>query len=117
MNPNPESLQLTRRQRRLRLIGGIILLVGLLGAGGVFWWGERALDLSADPATVGYARAQQRQMGLLFGGKWGGLSDDLTAALKRPGTQAVIILAVTGLAAWACFHSAKPLESDEPPAS
>jgi len=105
--PDPSSKQ----RARLRMIGVIVLLLGLGSAGAVYWLGTRSADSSDDPSIAGYAdatsRAESRQMGMLYG-KMGVLTEDLCNALKRPGTQAIIIAAISMLIASGCFYFARP---------
>src|SRR5579863_7784869 len=94
-HPGCELLAAARRRgRRYRIAAGIILALGVLGAGLVYWLGPRAPDYSGDPSMLGFNRAADRQMAELYG-KQGQLMEDLTDSLKQPGTQAVLI----GLAA------------------
>ena len=107
----------SRKQRaRLRIIGVIVLLLGIGSAGIVYCFGSRSADSTEDPLLAGYSeaqsRAESRQMGLLYG-KSGVLIDDLCDDLKRPGTQAIIIASVSALIASGCFYLARPLDSDD----
>jgi hypothetical protein len=108
--PQP-SVIARRRVRRYRLAGGLCVLLGLIGAGVVYWLGSRAADLSDDPAMVGFNRAEQRQLGILYGSQ-GALIEDLTNSLKQPGTQALIILAAAGAIAAGCFYFARILAEE-----
>lgn len=101
-----------RRAKHLRLIGVIILALGVAMAGAVFWQGNRNRDLSGDPAMQGYNRAERQQMGLLFG-KSGLWIDDFSDDLKQPGTQAVLITGASVLTASLCFYFARLLEVDD----
>jgi len=101
-----------RRPRQLRLAGVIVLFLGIGGAGTVYWRGTRAADLSDDPAMLGYNRAEERQMGILYG-KQGELIEDFSNDLKQPGTQAGIILAATVAIAGGCFYFARLLDYDD----
>lgn len=106
--PSPSA----RRSARLRLTGVIVLLAGILGAGMVYWQGTRAPDVSDDLSMVGFNRAQRRQMGQLYG-KMGTLIEDWSEDLKRPGTQATLILGFSVFIAGGCFYFARLLSSDE----
>jgi len=77
--------------RRLRVIGASVLVIGALAAGLVYWLGSRNGDMSDDLSMQGFSRAEQRQMGQLYG-KSGLLIDQLEDDLKQPGTRAIIIL-------------------------
>ncbi|HEY3761108.1 MAG TPA: hypothetical protein VGN23_05120 [Verrucomicrobiae bacterium] len=97
---------------RLKRAGSIILAVGILAAGTVYWIGTRNNSLDDDPSMQGFNRAEQRQMGQLYGNS-GEMIDDWTNDLKQPGTQAVLILIVTGVAAAGCLYFARLVTIDE----
>lgn len=98
-----------RRVRRWRIAGVIVLLLGLAGAGAVYWLGTRTTNLGEDISMMGYAKAETRQMGLLYG-QQGLLIEDLQNDLKQPGTQAVIIIIGAAIIAAGVFHFAHILE-------
>ena len=104
----------SRRSTRLRMIGVIVLLLGIGGAGVVYWLGTRSPDVSDDLSMVGYNRAQTRQMGMLYG-KMGPAIEEWFNELKQPGTQAEIIVAVSILATAGCFYFARLLGHDDGP--
>ena len=95
--PSPDSSS-KRRARRLRTIGLIVLVLGLGGAGLVYWLGTRSPDVMDDLSMVGFNKARTRQMGMLYG-KMGPAVEQFFDELKQPGTQAEIIVAVTILIA------------------
>jgi hypothetical protein len=104
MNPP----QPNRRTRRWQKLAVVILLLGGLVAGLVFWRGQPAAALADDPAMLGYDRASHRQMGMFFG-KSGYVIDDLLDQLKKPDTQALLIFATAVLLAGGClFFSRQP---------
>ena len=103
---------LNREKARLRLIGIIILAVGLTSAGLVYWLGNRAQNARLDKYQQAQIRAESRQMQLLYGPS-GGLTEDLTNALKRPGPQAVLIALFSGMIAAGCFYLGRPLPKDD----
>jgi hypothetical protein len=109
-SPSPAS-SARRRARRCRIIGVIIVLLGLGGAGVVYWLGSRAMNYSDDPSMVGFDRAEQRQMAMLYG-KQGQLIEDLESSLKQPGTQAFLIAAAAAVIALGCFYFARILEDE-----
>jgi hypothetical protein len=92
------------------LTGVIVLLAGLAGAGIVY--GTRSPDLSDDLSMLRFNRAEQRQMGMLYG-KMGTLIEDWSDDLKQPGTQAILIAGVSALIAGACFYFARLLDHDD----
>ena len=100
-----------RRARRLRISGFTTLFFGVAAAGTVYWLGTRAPDVSDDPSMLGYNRAEQRQMGVLYG-KQGELIEELTDDLKQPGMQAGIIIVAAGLISAGCFYCARLLDYD-----
>ncbi len=102
----------SRRSAQLRLIGIIVLVLGIGGAGIIYWLGTRSPDLSDNLSMLGFNKAEQRQMGRLYG-KMGTLIEDWTQDLKRPGTQAFFIVGFSVLVAGGCFHFARLLEPDD----
>jgi hypothetical protein len=100
-----------RRGRRYRLGANAILVLGLGGAALVYCLGSRPPDFSDDPAMVGFNRAADRQMSVLYG-KQGQLIEDLNDSLKQPGTQALLIVAVAVVAAIGCFQFARLVEAE-----
>ena len=110
--PGPDSA--LRKRARLRIIGVIVLMMGIGSACLVYWMGTRSGDLTDDPSMVGYNKAESRQMGILYG-KMGLMIDDLFDDLKHPGTQATLIVAVASLVAFGCFYFARSLDNDREP--
>jgi flagellar basal body-associated protein FliL len=104
----------SRRSAQLRMIGVIVLVLGLGGAGLVYWLGTRSPDVMDDLSMVGYNKAQTRQMGMLYG-KMGPVIEEWFDDLKQPGTQAEIIVAVSIVAAAGCFYFARLLGHDDEP--
>jgi len=88
------------------MAGVIVLVLGIAGAGLVYWLGTRSPDVSDDLSMVGYNKAQTRQMEQLYG-KSGLLIDEWFDDLKEPGTQATLIVAVSALIAGGCFYVAR----------
>jgi len=109
IHTGPDSV--TRRARRLRIVGIIVLVLGVGGAGLVYWLRTRSANLNDDLSMVGFNRAEQRQMGQLYG-KMGLLIEKWSDDLKQPGTKAILIVAVSALMAAGCFYFARLLESD-----
>ncbi len=91
-----------KRRKRLKIVGAMVLVIGFSSAGIVYWEGTRSANVADDLSMVGYSRAQTRQMENLYG-KMGPMIDDWVDALKRPGTQAVVIAAVSIVIATGCF--------------
>jgi len=93
------------------MIGVIVLVLGIGGAGTIYKLGTRTTDLSHDPSMLRYNKAESRQMGMLYG-KQGLLIEEWSDDLKRPGTQATILLTVAVLGALGCFYFARLLDDD-----
>ena len=111
---SPGPVSSSRRSARLRSIGISVLVLGFSGAVAVYWLGTRSPDLSDDLSMLGYNKAEQRQMGRLYG-KMGTLVEDWSEDLKHPGTQAVLIAGFSALVAGGCFYFARLLEPDDEP--
>jgi hypothetical protein len=94
------------RRARLKLAGTVVLVLGLVGAGVVYWLGTRSPDLSGDLSMVGFNKARTQQMARLYG-KSGLLIDEWFDELKKPGTQAFLILAIATFVAGGCFYFAR----------
>jgi hypothetical protein len=110
-NANTPSTSARRVARRLRTIAVAVLVLGVVGAEAVYLHGTRSADTGLDDASMlGYDKASARQAGSLFGTQ-GVIVQQWTNDLKRPGTQAAIIVAATALAAGACFYFARLMEN------
>jgi hypothetical protein len=105
----------SKRSRRLRIIGVLVLLVGIGSAGLVYGFGTRTPDVRDDLSMVGFNKAQRRQMGQLYG-KMGLALEQFSDDLKQPGTQAKIIVAVSILASASCFYFARSTGHGNPDA-
>jgi hypothetical protein len=103
---------LVRRGKRLRKAGILVLLAGVAGAGLVYWLGSRTPNPGEDASMIGFDKAEQRQMGELYG-NWGTMIEGFQDDLKSPGTQASIILVVAGVIAAGCFYLAEPPAGDD----
>ena len=104
----------SKRAARLRMIGVIVLLLGIGGAGLVYWLGTRSPNVMDDLSMVGFNKARTRQMGMLYG-KMGPVIEEWFDDLKQPGTQAEIIVVVSTLIAAGCFYFARLLDHDDEP--
>lgn len=60
---------------------------------------------------LGYDKAAARQVGTLFG-QQGVIVQQWSGDLKKPGTQAVIIVAAAALAVSGCFHFARLFDNE-----
>jgi len=108
--PDPKipatPVDLRHRARRCRAASVIILALGLISAGLVYWLRPAPPDYSDDPSTVGFNRREERQMGELYG-KQGQLVEDLDNALKQPRTQAILILVASGIVSGLYFQAGR----------
>jgi hypothetical protein len=105
-NSRPGPVSSLKNAARLRAVGVLVLLLGLVGAGVVYWTGAAPEDASADPATARDYKSQMRQTEINFG-QTGVLTAELSEDLKRPGVRAVLILMASGLVAGGCFYVAR----------
>jgi len=96
------------------MIGVLVLLLGLGGAGAVYWTGSPPVDLSSDPATARDYKTETRDIEINFG-KMGLLMNEWMADLERPGTQAGLIALVSILVASGCFYFAQRPEGGGEP--
>jgi hypothetical protein len=96
---------------RLRVIGTIVLLLGMAGAG-VFWINAHPAGPPIDDLLPGYARAQSRGVGAMMG-HFGLMMTEWQDTLALPGTQALIIATVSALFAAYFFRAAWVLDDDE----
>jgi hypothetical protein len=99
--------------RQLRAVGALVLLCGCVGAALFYWWAQtRAHVPTIEELMPGYAHARDRQRGILMGGFFAGVMDDLDA-LRQPDTQAILLAIVTVVVAVICFRIASVLESGD----
>ena len=101
-----------RCARRLRLIGVVVLALGIGGAGTLYWLRTQSPDISDDLSMQGFNRATQRQMGRLYG-KSGLLIDEWADDLQRPGTQAALVAGFSVVVFAGCFYFARLLDCDD----
>ena len=107
MNDSTTLSDLTLKHRaQFRAAGVIILALGIGSACLLYWLRTRGLDSSNDPMLAEYSKPEARQMAILYG-KMGQATSDLFEALKQPGTQAFLIVAVSALVAMGCFFFAR----------
>jgi hypothetical protein len=106
-NPRP-----VRPGRRLTLVGVLVLLIGIGGAGTLYWLETRRPEPTIDELLPGYSRANSRQMGIFYG-KLGVMMWEWREDLRRPGAQAAIIVVTASLAAFGCFRIAWLRDEDE----
>jgi len=100
-----------RRAHKLRLVGLVVLLLGIAGGIMVYECRLRTSDVMDDPEMLGFNRAEIRQMGLLYG-RQGTMIMEFNAALERPQTQVILILILSALVAGGCWMIARLMERD-----
>jgi len=97
---------------QFRLCGAIMLLLAVASAG-TAWRLHLHPTPTIEQLLPGYRRANERQMGILYG-QAGVMLWDLTDALSDPETEAVIGAIAGVLAAIGCFYGAWLLDGTEP---
>jgi hypothetical protein len=97
-----------RVARRLRIIAGVILALGVVGAEVIYLRGRSDSGLD-DASMIGYDKAATRQVGTLYG-QQGVIVQEWANDLKRPGTQAVITVVTAVLVAGGCFYLARLMD-------
>ncbi len=105
--PPNDLIALNREKARLRKVGALILAVGLISAGLLYWL--RTDNSNLNELRESQAHAESRQMQLLYG-RSGGITEDLLNALKQPGPQALLIVTLSGIIAAGCFYLGQPIE-------
>jgi hypothetical protein len=100
------------RPARLRMIGLFVLVFGMAGACLFYWIETRSATPTVAELIPGSAEAQARQIGILMG-PFGLMLSGWVNVLERPGTEAIIIAAVSALVALGYFRAAR-LRSDGP---
>lgn len=86
----------------LRIVGVLILLLGLGAAGLVYWMSAPPEDLSDDVLTSGNSKKVERAIEVNVG-KMGVMMDGLSEDLQDPATQAIVIAVASILVASGCF--------------
>jgi hypothetical protein len=97
---------------RLRVIGTIVLVLGIADAGLFYWINAHRAGPPMDDLLPGYARAQARGVGAMMG-HFGLMMTEWQDTLALPGTQALIIATVSALFASYFFRAAWVLDDDE----
>ena len=112
-NQQPSDAPPSRNKtQRLRVVGSIVLLLGLTTAGAVYGIRTHAGSPAEDELSAENARAQSRQMGILYG-RMGVLTQELFEDLGQPGIQACLIAAASILVAAGCFYVARLSDEDD----
>lgn len=98
------------RARKLRLIGTLVMICGVVTAAIVYWLQSRAAAL--DDAS-GFTKGQEHQMKVLMGPLAVAMSGWADALMSPPGV-AIMILAFAAFVAYMCFRHARFEEEDDP---
>jgi len=106
--PAPVS-SASRQARWLRRTAAVVLLLGIVGADLIYWLGTRSVDSSNPLPVAGEDKAETRRAELMMG-KQTVLMDEWSRDLKRPGTQAAVVIVTAALAAGGCFYCARLLD-------
>jgi len=101
-----------RRARQLRTAAVLVLLLGALGVGSVYWLGARSEDMRDDLRMAEYYKSGAAQVEKLYG-KEGILVEEWSEDLKQPDTQACLIIVVAALVAGCCFYLAGLMDRDD----
>jgi hypothetical protein len=101
-----------KQSERLRVIGILVMMLGITSACLFYWIEARSAVPTIDELLPDYSRDRARQIGILMG-NFGVMMLEWTAALNHPAAQAVMIAAVAGLVALGCFRAAWLLDDDE----
>jgi hypothetical protein len=99
--------------RRLRIVGMLVLVIGVAGAGLFYWMETRSAGPSMDELFPGYSRNRARQVGILMGSMTVTLLG-LVDSLKDPGTASLIIAAVSACVALIFFRLASVIDQSNP---
>ena len=95
--------------RRLRIVGILVLAIGVVGAGLFYWIQVRSAAPSMDELFPGYSRNRSRQLGILMGSMTVTLVG-VVDALKDPFTESVIIVAASACVALIFFRLASVMD-------
>lgn len=102
----------------LRIIGTVILVLGLGGAGLSYWLSAPTDDLSDEVLSSSNSKAMQRTIEVNVG-KMGVFVATLSEDWQDPATRAMVIAVVSILLASGCFYlallQARDHDLDEPP--
>lgn len=102
-SPSPAHV---RNVQRLRIAAVVVMILGLVGVGIVYWLAYRTDNGSANRLAMDYYKKDQLQLEKMYGAQ-GTLAADIYTALRQPGTQAIIILVTAALIAGGCLFFSK----------
>ncbi len=91
--------------RRLRFVGTVILIIGLAGAGLIYWRYARSAGPTMDELMPGYSERRARTNSIIMGNMVVTLMGWIEG-LQDPRTQAIVLVVVSALIAWGCFWTA-----------
>ena len=111
----PDQRAARKQAARLRIAGVLILVFAIVVAGIWYWMETRSATPTLEELMPGSNAARARQVGILIG-TFGVSLLQGWEYLQRPGTEAIILVAVAVLGALGCFRVAALLErySDDP---
>jgi hypothetical protein len=109
--------------RRLRIAAVVVMILGFMGVGLVYWIASRSDNGPSNGLAIDYYKKDQLQLERMYGAQ-GTLAADIYTALQQPGTQAVIILVAAALISVGCLffsklpeHKPMSRSTDNPPES
>jgi hypothetical protein len=103
--PGNMPASISRPGKTLRIIGLLVLVFGLSGAGLVYWRGAPPGNLSGDLDTARTSKRMERAIEVNVG-KMGVVMDGLAEDLHDPANQALLIAAASVLVSAGCFYFA-----------
>jgi len=100
--PRPDP---RRVSRRLRALGTLVLVAGVVAAAWMYWIGTHRAGPTIEELFPGSTAANERQMRLLYGHAVGFLYD-LYQDWRSPAGEALTVIALSTAASAACFRLA-----------
>lgn len=91
--------------QRMRRAGTLVLVVGLLSAGALYWIETRNAQPGIEDLIPGYSRNASRQMGIFYGHA-GEMMFAWKQWMAQPANQALLVAGASMLVALACFRIA-----------
>jgi hypothetical protein len=107
----PDLESSLKHSARLRIAGILMVVFGISAACVFYWIQSRSATPSLEDTLPDYRRQLAREIGIQQG-TFGVMMLDWVEALRRPGTQAIIIVASAALVGLACFRAARNIEDD-----
>jgi hypothetical protein len=100
-----------KKSRRLRNVGALVLMLGIVGAG-LFYWSQTGPVDALEDVLPGYERAETREIGIQMGAT-GVILLEWRKTLGTPGAEAIMIAGGTALFAAYFFRVAWVLDEEE----